>query len=245
MLSARTCPRPLAALALFSVALIGGSGSLAAQSRTVNFDFYVSGIRAGELTLESERSGGSYTASSRIDTAGIVGIFADFFFDGEAQGRIAADGRLVPERFEGDSRSPRADRKTKIDWKDGTPVSVSVEPPRKLQPDPATQAGTLDPVSAGLALLGDAPVEDVCDKTVDIFDGSRRTRIRLEAAVAGERGLECGGIFSRLEGEEHSFAVRREFPFTVVFRANGSGVAELERIESRTSFGRAVIERRG
>ena len=67
-------------------ALVGTTG--AAQAQDAVFDFYVSGIKAGEMTMSARNTGDGYTARSSIRAAGAVGIVASFFFDGEASGRI-------------------------------------------------------------------------------------------------------------------------------------------------------------
>jgi len=209
------------------------------------FDFYISGIRAGEMTLDIETGDGGYKAASRIEAAGLVGMLVSFYYDGKATGRLNGDGKVVPQRFIANSKSPRAERHTEIDWENGTPTRVSVEPPRKTAPDPAQQGGTLDPISAGVAILRDAAPDEICDASIDVFDGSRRSRLTLSKPVARDNAFICAGSYSRIEGEAHTLSSQREYGFEVVFRRNGSGVAQLERIETRTNFGLAVVERRG
>jgi hypothetical protein len=233
-------PPALRSLALaFGLAVPG-----AANADEAVFDFYVTGIHLGTMTMELETSGDAYAAASRIETAGLAGLLANFYFDGQASGSLEQDGRVVPSRFTADSKSPRAERRTEIEWREGTPVSVSVEPPRGSAPDPAAQAGTLDPVSAGFAVLRDRAPERLCNTSVEIFDGSRRSRLAVGPAVRAEDGLVCTGSYARLEGEAHSLSSQREFPFQLLFRENGDGLAQLERIETRTKFGLAVLERR-
>lgn len=234
-----------AALAALTALWGTGAGEAKAEDSAAIFDFYLSGIRAGEMQLRASETDGRYDAASEIRAAGVVGAFAKFFYDGEASGRVGVDGAVVPVRFVADSRSPRAERRTEIDWENGTPVSVSVVPPRSSAPDPEAQAGTLDPVSAGFRLLRDAPVEQICDATIDIFDGSRRSRLKLAAPAEKDGELTCAGTFARIEGEAHSGSKRREFPFEVMFRTDADGVARLQRIETSTQFGKAVVERRG
>ena len=154
-----------------------------------------------------------------------MGIFADFFFDGQASGQLAPGGKVVPELFTATSKSPRALRHSRIEWEDGTPVMVSVEPPRSTAPDPAAQSGTLDPVSASVRLLRDAPADEICATTVNVFDGSRLSRLKVAAPVEKDGRLVCNGTFSRIEGEAHSMAERREFPFSLVFTRTGDGMA--------------------
>jgi hypothetical protein len=220
-------------------------GAALADSYRAEFDFRVTGIKAGELVMGAEASGDSYSAAARIDTAGLVGAFTDFFFDGTSAGTFSGNGSVIPSRYSSTSKSPRALRETRIDFRGGTPVAVSVEPPRGSAPDPANQAGTLDPVSAGFAILRDAPVGPICNTSVDVFDGSRRSRIRLGAPQpAGNGDLVCAGRFTRLEGEAHSLSSDQDYGFKIVFRENGHGLARLQRIETSTNFGPAVLERR-
>ncbi len=124
-------------------------------------------------------------------------------------------------------------------------MAVSVVPPRSSAPDPETQRGTLDPVSAGFRLLRDAPADEICDTTVDIFDGSRRSRLKLAPPAEKNGDLICAGTYARIEGEAHSASKQREFPFQMTFRTDDAGIARLQRIETRTQFGKAVVERRG
>jgi len=213
-----------------------------ARAEEAIFDFSIAGFRVGSMTMGADQSGGRYTARSRIDTAGIVGVFADFFFDGTATGSVAG-GTVVPGRYDATSKSPRALRKTEIDWKGGLPVSVSVNPPRSSAPDPAKQGGTLDPVSAGFRLFRTMPIAEVCNATVRVFDGSRLSQLQIEKPVVKGDALTCEGAFARVEGEAHSMADLRTFPFSLAFRKEGDQ-AVLERIEAPTNYGRAVLARR-
>ena len=232
--------RPLAlALSLAAPAALG------AQEADAAYDFYISGIKAGELRLSSELTGDRYTAATNMAAAGVVGVFADFYFRGTSSGRLDGNGGVVPQQFVARSKSNRAERETRIDWRDGTPVEVSVEPPRESSPDPAAQSGTLDPVSALYLLMRDAPRDTICDKVVEVFDGSRRSRLTLAAPRSQGNELVCDGRFARIEGEAHSMSSPdREYPFSLVYRDVGDGNAEMHRIESPTRFGKAVVERR-
>jgi hypothetical protein len=228
-------------LLAFGSALLVPALAVAEQA---SFSFSVAGIKVGALTMASEQDGGGYTATSRIDTAGLAGMF-DFFFDGQATGQVDGDGRVVPASYAAVSKSPRALRHTEIGWQRGVPVSVSVEPPRETAPDPAKQGGTLDPVSAGFRLFRTAPAEAICDTTVDVFDGSRLSRLRLAVPAQDGEALVCAGTFARIEGEAHSMADLREFPFRLVFVPDGAGLYRLDRIEAPTNFGQAVLSRQG
>lgn len=216
-----------------------------AAARSQVFDLTLAGIPLGTVTLEADEAGGAYRAGSRIAPSGLVGAFTDYSFNGTAEGSVDAAGRVTPLRFAADSTSPRASRRTEIEWSGGAPVRVSVEPPRRSSVDPSRVAGALDPVSAGFALLRDNNADKICDTGIDVFDGSRRSRLELGKPVATEGALVCSGSYARVEGEAHSLSSQREYPFTLTFVPNGGGKMRLERIETRTRFGLAVVSRRG
>jgi hypothetical protein len=232
-------------LAAGGVALVAALAATPALAGSSVYDLSLAGVPLGKITIEAEQSGDSYRAASRIVSTGLVGAFTDYGFEGEATGRLGPDGSVAPERFRAKSISPRAKRRTEIDWQGETPVRVSVEPPRRQEPDPARMVGALDPVSAGFALLRDNTPESVCDTSIDVYDGSRRSRLILGAPVEGEGTLSCSGTYARLEGEAHSLSSQSEYPFTLRFRAREDGLMRLERIETETRFGRAVVARRG
>jgi hypothetical protein len=227
-------------LGLLAALALAGSAS-AAENAT--FRFSLAGIPVGSMSLSSRLDGDHYDAAARLDTTALVNVFAEFFFDGKATGTLRSDGKVVPGRYKATSKSMRALRHTDIAWKNGVPVSVSVNPPRSSAPDPSEQGGALDPVSAGFRLFREAPPDEVCDTTVFVFDGSRRSRLVLQPPVRNGRELTCAGMFARVEGEAASMADLREFPFSIAFRVNEQGVAQLTRIEAPTNFGKAVIAR--
>ena len=237
-------PKPFRAARASAFGLALAMAAAPAGAAQAHFDFSIAGIRVGALSMAIEREGARYTAKSRIDTAGVVGAFIDFFFDGTASGTVGANGKVVPRVYTATSKSPRALRHSRIDWKDGTPVAVSVEPPRDSAPDPSKQTGTLDPVSASFRLLRDAPAAEVCDVTVIVFDGSRLSRLAVSPGVRQGGRLVCDGAYARLEGEASSIANARNFPFKLVFSVDADGFARLESVEAPTNFGRAVVARR-
>ncbi len=221
-------------------------GLLASQALAENstFDFYVSGIPVGKMSLSTSETKSSYSARSRIEASGFIGMLLTFYYDGESKGAITRQGAIVPALFEAHSKTPRTDRRTRIDWKNGTPVSVNVNPARDNAPDPAKQTGTIDPISAGFAILRDLPQDQLCDKTLMVFDGSRLSRLRLDPAKDGGGTFTCVGKYARVEGEAHTLSDQREFPFELVFSKQSGGVGRLEQIQTDTSFGRAVLRRR-
>jgi hypothetical protein len=223
--------------------ILAGAG--AARAEQASFDFTVAGFRIGTMAMNASQSGSSFSAAANVDATGLVGFFTSFFFHGTASGAVKRDGTVVPARFEAQSKSSRAVRQTTIEWKNGTPASVSVVPPREGGADPADQAGTLDPVSAAFRLLRDAPKASVCNTTVEMFDGSRRSRLKVAPAQAKGTILTCSGSYARMKGESLGSLDKNAFPFTLTFAVGADGIARVQRIEAPTNFGTAVVARRG
>ena len=228
-----------------AVALALLSGAEAARADQANFDFTVAGFQIGTVATSSSQSGSSFNATANVDATGLVGFFTSFFFHGTARGTVKADGTVVPARFEARSKSSRAMRDTTIDWTNGTPTKVSIVPPRDINADPAEQGGTLDPVSTAFRLLRDAPKASVCDVTVDMFDGSRRSRLKLGPARVAGSVLTCQGSYARMKGESLGSLDKNTFPFTLTFAVGADGIARVQRIEAPTNFGTAVVARKG
>lgn len=232
----------LRALAL-AVAITGGAAG-ARAAETAKFDLYVAGIRAGTMSIDADQTQTSYSAKARIDAAGVLGALLTFKYDASSSGAITSKGVVVPSRFQARSITPGSDHTTKIDWKNGKPVKVSIIPPRDNAPDPAEMAGTLDPVAATVSALLDAPKEKLCDTSVRVFDGSRVSLLKFGPRVAEGTGFTCAGTYARIKGAAHTASGQREFPFKLVFVPGTGGLSKLERIETSTGFGKAVLQRR-
>lgn len=232
-----------ASLAAMGLATAGAVAPALADSAI--YGLTIAGIPLGSVILEGERAGDDYVALGRIEPNGLVSTVTGYAFRGRAQGRIDGEGRVKPATFEANSSSPRAKRRTEIEWRDGTPVRVSVNPPRSHAPDPTQVVGAIDPISAAFALLRDNAADAICDTSVDVYDGSRRSRLSLGEPKAASGSVTCAGVYARLEGEAHSFSPQTEYPFTLTFAPKGDGQVQLERIETQTRFGLAVVTRRG
>ena len=234
----------LAAVAAGHVPAPAGPAAATAATDIRKFDISVAGIRAGELTLSAARNGASYEAGSSLRSTGLVGAVARLRYDGSSTGRIARDGSLVPERHVARSRSTRSERETEIVFENGQPARVTVTPPRSSPVDPAAQAGTVDPVSAAFALLLDDRADSVCNERIDLFDGSRRSQIVVGRAEQRDGRLVCNGVYVRVSGEAHAVSDQREWGFRLIYRPNGDGSVAIERIETPTRFGMAVLTAR-
>ncbi|HEU0221894.1 MAG TPA: DUF3108 domain-containing protein [Paracoccaceae bacterium] len=232
---------------LLALALMTGAGARADGFGGV-FDIYLGGLHGAELRLEAAIEGERFAAQSELRTTGLVEIFYEGFYRVSAEGRVEGE-RLVPAHFRADSAFGGDRQRVSVTFGEGGPVAVEADPGFKPRPwaiDPAAQAGTFDPLSAAIALLRPEPAETVCSRTVDIFDGRRRSRITLGAPVARPGGVECPATYERVAGFSPK-TMRRQtrWPFTARFQVGPDGVAAVRELFGDTGFGLAVVRRRG
>ena len=233
-------PRLLLALAL-------AAGPAARRARR-DFDFYIAGIRGRRHELETARlrrratrpraasrpPGSSAPSSASTSTA-------------RSTGTVSGNGTVVPATLPGQFQVAAGAQRTEIDWQATAPRSGSrSNPPRNSAPDPAKQGGTLDPISAGLR----GPLRPAGERRLR----HQHRRLRRHAPVAaGARPpprppaprSPAAAATPGSRARRAAWRARASSRSAWSSARNGDGMAELERIETRTNFGRAVLERRG
>jgi hypothetical protein len=219
-----------------------------AEGRLVHaFTLYLGGIRAAEMEVTAEWDGTRFTGRSELRTVGLVGVLWSGFYRVAAEGRVAGT-LFAPGRFVADSAFDDDRQRVLVAYEDGRPRVLEADPPfrrRAWEIAPEAQGGTLDPFAAALTLIRPEPVGAICNRSVEVFDGRRRTRITLGAPRNAEDGIRCPGTYTRVAGfSPRTMKKGEDFPFTVVFRANGDGLAEIWQVYARTDFGVAVARRR-
>ena len=178
-----------------------------------SFDFTIAGIRVGTHVARRRAAGDGYAAASASTPPGVIGIFADFYFDGRPPAgsrrrhrraaplspptlEVAAGARAHPDRVEGRHAGQGL----------GRAAARAARPTRRSRAARSTRSRRASGCCAT------AP-RRVCDTSVDVFDGSRRSRLALGRPVPAATAIVCAGTYARIEGEAHSMADPREFPF--------------------------------
>jgi len=217
--------RTLSAFAT-GLALLAAQPALADQSDRIVFDVVLKGIKAGELAIDGKIAGGAYAANGVVKTTGLAGMIKKIRYDATASGSFAK-GRFTPRAVEVASQRGDDSSKNTMIYKNGTPASVSHEPPRTPRAtdvDPAKQGGTIDPLTALYAVLRDVDRDEACTLKVTMFDGVRRSQVALSAPQPTEDGVTCSGEYRRIAGfKEKEMAEKTRFPFTLTYAPTGDG----------------------
>ncbi|OWY11064.1 hypothetical protein B6V74_03325 [Thioclava sp. F42-5] len=240
--------RPVAAIlsAALLVAPLGTAPARADQSDKIVFDVVLKGIRAGELAINGKITDGAYGANGVLQTAGLVGLLRKIKFSASVSGLY--DGqKFTPMKYSEVDDAPGRKSKHQIIYNNGTPVSVSQQPPRKPSPrdvDPAKQGGTVDPLTALYAVLRDVPRDEACKLDVKMYDGARRSQVRLFEPKPDGKNIVCSGEYRRLAGfSEKDMKEKSRFAFTLYYEPSPNGGLQVDKIETDTLYGKGRLTR--
>lgn len=234
--------RPIALLLALAATPVPAGERFAAR-----YDFWLGGVHGAEMRVEAEWLGDRFAAAAEMRTTGLLGAIWDGSYRVAAEGRVV-EGRPLPGSFRSESAFGRDRQTVEMDFEDARPVRVAAEPAYRQRPwelDPADQRGTADPLTAGLLLLQPEPAEALCDRSVDIFDGRRRSRITLGAPVRTGDRVACPAVYERIAGFSPKMMRRQtRWDAAVVFAVRPDGRGEVQEISLETGFGLAVVRRR-
>lgn len=237
--------RGFAALA-FSV-LFHPLPATADQIDSAVFDLSLRGIHAGTLSISGAINGTSYSASGVLKSGGLVALVRKVRYDARASGTVK-DGRFTPSRYEEDADTGKRQSQSVMDYQNGTPQVKTYNPPRPPRDgdiDPATQGGTVDPLTALYAALRDVPESEVCTLKVFMFDGQRRSQVVLTAPEKSGDTVTCLGEYRRLEGfSDKEMAEKQRFPFRMTYRQADNGMMRAEEITLDSLYGKGRLKRR-
>lgn len=218
-----------------------------AQSMAERFTIYLGGIKAAKLALSASFEGSSFSSRSVLKTTGLLKIFYSGFYTVAADGQIDASNTLKPATFEADSAFGDDRQQVRVTFNDLRPTTVEAKPkfkPKAHQIVPQEQSGVIDPLTAALTLMRPEPVAKLCNRSVDVFDGRRRSRITMSAPKTVNGQIRCETLYEKVAGfSEKSMKRAPSFDFIVAFRERPDGLAEVVQISGDTGYGLAVISR--
>lgn len=211
------------------------------------FDLVMLGLTAGSLQFAGVEEAGRYSVRGVLSSGGILAFLRKVSYDARSNGRVV-DGAYLPSRYSERADTGKRVSEAVMDYPRGVPQVVSYNPPRAPQQndvDPATQSGTVDPLTALYATLQDVAPGKECQLTVPMFDGRRSSQLSITAPVVEGDQVTCQGEYRRIAGfSDKDMAEKTRFPFTLTYAPAPDGRMRVMRVEMDTLYGTARLVRR-
>jgi hypothetical protein len=156
-----------------------GTSAQAVEPDPINLRFEVfggPGLHFLTLRVRVDEAGGRYAIAVEAETRSLADLFVDLRSRLEVRGRVST-GALWPEAMRAETRRRGVDLNTRIDYgADGTILAEATPPP--IGPvtavTPAQMGGTVDQLTAYLALAHSIARRSSCALALAVFDGRRR-----------------------------------------------------------------------
>ncbi len=237
---------PLPAAAALVLAL-GSTPVAANQKDSAIFDLHLRGLKAGTLSVSGAIDGSNYAASGKLQSSGLLAAIKKMSYDAKVSGSLSG-GTYTPRSYQETADTGRRQSKSVMEYNAGVPQLKVYEPPRKAKDqdiDPATQGGTVDPMTAAYAALRDVPEAEACRLNLTLFDGKRRSQVQLSNPVMQGGRITCAGEYRRLEGfSDKDMAEKTRFPFRLIYNPAQNGVLRVGEVQMDTLYGKGVLKRR-
>ncbi|HEX7970544.1 MAG TPA: DUF3108 domain-containing protein, partial [Stellaceae bacterium] len=150
------------------------------------YEASASGLPILALDFTITETAAAYEIAAGSRASGMLGWFSDYAMRGESRGTIAA-GKLRPSMHENSSRSRHRERRAHLDYAGDDTILTALSPERPDHLPPTTQqiAGTVDPLTALLAISRAVARVGHCGGVgIAVYDGRRRYDLALADAGA-------------------------------------------------------------
>jgi len=212
------------------------------------------GLTIGKASFKGSVEGDRYEVDGSLASAGLARVFDRTNASATMTGRLSP-GRVVPERFTLDYDQDGRRSKTDIAFRNGNVATTKISPePRKSSKKLVPlRSGDLvsvaDPVSA--TLLARGTPQQICGRTLRIFEGATRIDVELSLAATGfvygvgNSAVTCKGRFIPVAGFERgngTFEYMREHSdLEFVYAPADRGLYMLHSLSARTEIGRVEM----
>jgi hypothetical protein len=172
-------------------------GSGPSSSVQLVWQVYLGGFNLGNIGIKSSFTGDSYSAVSRLKTAGVVNSFYEAVIDATSVGNVAGHA-LKPAKYDSNTNNEKQNQKVGLTYT-AAGIQLSSDPPYNTDRFPVTpeqKQGTLDPLSGLVYALSGVSHSEAkpCGETVRVFDGRRRYDIELN--YVGQDKVKTDGGYS-------------------------------------------------
>ena len=237
--------RPVAAA--MAALCLAAAQAPAAMAEQVQFDLVLRGITAGRLTYDGAISGSSYAVAGRLQTAGLAALLKQVRYDATAKGSVSGS-RYTPSGYTEKADTGKRQSESVMAYRRGVPQVTDYKPARTVRDydiDPATQGGTVDPLTALFATLRDVDAGQECATSLKLFDGRRASRLTTSNRKVAGNNVTCVGEYRRVAGfSPEDMSEKVSFPFTLTYSPAADGKMRVTEVSMDTIYGKGRLVRR-
>lgn len=234
-------------LAALAVAFLPAAALAEPVRDSARFDLVMLGLTAGTLQFDGTEEDGRYRVQGLLASSGLLSFVRKVSYDAAAEGQVSGT-TYSPARYTEKADTGRRQSQAEIVWQDSVPELRAYSPPRKPRKtdvDPATQSGSIDPLTALYATLRDAAPGAECNRTFAMFDGRRASRLSLGEPKRNGNEVTCDGEYRRVAGfSKQDMAEKTRFPFTLTYAVGDDGRMQVVEVAMETLYGQARLVRR-
>jgi hypothetical protein len=175
------------------------SGAASAPQNTIQlvWTVFLGGINLGTVGIKSSFTGDTYSAVSRLKTAGVVNSFYEAVIDASSVGTVAGN-TILPQKYDSNYNGEKSDQKVSLAYA-ANGIELFSNPPYDVNRFPVSEEqkrGTVDPLSGIVYALAGISVtrQKLCGDTVRVFDGRRRYDVDLK--YVGKEDVSSSGGYS-------------------------------------------------
>lgn len=161
---------------LMLLAWPAASGAATAGAITLVYEIHVGGFAIGRARIQTSLSERNYRLDTDLETAGLIHFLTGFATTARSEGVLAPEGPR-PQAMRVDSVWRGKPRWSEHRYGMGPVVGIvhpAIEDDEREPVPPGLTAGTVDPLSAGLAISRTAEAGRADPLTIPVFDGRRR-----------------------------------------------------------------------
>jgi hypothetical protein len=157
----------------------------AARIAVLTYDVYLGGLHIFTFDVDMTLRPGQYRVDAEGGTRGMVGWLYTWNVKLAAEG-LDRNGHVAPRRYVADTDWRGNQRTVDLGFAEGGRYHLERTPPPEPDPDidgglpDRLPAGTVDPLSLGVAAARALQETGRCDQTVPVFDGQRRYDLTLK-----------------------------------------------------------------
>lgn len=230
-------------VALFILALPANAQT---STEVQRFSVYVSGLKAGTLQTVITKNGKAFSVSGTLSPTRFKRSIRDVGYAGQSSGTFGKT--FTPRRYSGHTKTGDRTSKVQMRFNGGVPSVDSYQPerePRDYDIDPAKQRGVIAPLTAAATVFRDQPSATLCNRTIPMFDGRRRSELTLAPPTSEGDSATCTGTYTRIAGfSPQDMQERVNFPFTLMYTRINADTYRLTSFTTKTTFGSLRAKRK-